>query len=161
MGATPAEVARQLKAGFAAGPHDAPRVIGSLLADKVDYHHSPPLPSDGFVDGTRLAESTGKEAAAIARAISDQGYTDIEVAVDSAEVRVTANLRGILSTGAPVCLPTQMRCTVDDGKIVAITHVMDSDAMKAWAEVAAGGGLVAAHTLLNDSRVRVKEQENR
>jgi hypothetical protein len=148
MSATPAEVARLLEAGFAAGPQDAPRLISSLCADKVEYNHVPPFPSDGVVDGSRLAESTQREAAAIATAIRDQSYSDVKVTVDGTEVRVTANLCGILATGASVSLPTQMRCTIADGKIVAITHVMDGGAMKAWAEVAAAGGLVAAKRLL-------------
>jgi len=151
MSATPAAVARQLEEGFRAGPDVAPQAIGRLCADEVNYRHIPPLPSDGVVDGKRLAESTGKEAAAIGRAISDQRYSDIELTVGGAEVRVAANLRGILATGAPVCLPTQMRCIIDNGRIVAITHVMDGGAMKAWAEVAAAGGLVAANNLLDDS----------
>jgi hypothetical protein len=117
----------------------------------LEYRHVPPLPSDGVVDGTRLTESTSREAAAIGRAISEQRYSDIEVTVDGAEVRVVANLRGMLATGAPVCLPTQMRCTIDGGKIVAMTHVMDGGAMKAWAEVAAAGGLAAAKRLLDDN----------
>ncbi len=151
MSATAQEVGQQIEAAFGAGPQAAPQAIGGLCADKVEYRHVPPLPNDGVVDGTRLAESTGREGAAIGRAISDQRYSDIEITVDGAEVRVAANLRGILATGAPVCLPTQMRCVVDNGKIVAITHVMDGGAMKAWAEVAVAGGLVAAKTLLDDS----------
>jgi hypothetical protein len=150
VSATPADVARQLEAAFRAGPEFAPPAIGRLCADEVTYRHLPPLPSDGVVDGRRLAETTGREAAAIGRAISDQRYGDIELTVDGAEVRVAANVRGILATGASVCLPTQMRCIIDDGKIVAITHVMDGGAMKAWAEVAGAAGLVAANKLLDD-----------
>jgi hypothetical protein len=145
------EVARQLEAAFRAGPRAAPRVIGELCGDKVDYRHVPALPSDGVVDGARLREGTGREAAAIGRAISDQSYTDISVTVDGAEVRVTANLRGVLATGAAVCLPTQMRCIVGDDKIVGITHVMDAEAMRAWGEVAAAAGLGAAKRALDES----------
>ncbi len=39
----------------------------------------------------------------------------------------------------------------DEYDRAAITHVMDGDAMKAWAEVAVAGGLVSAKTLLDDS----------
>ncbi|MHB8665037.1 MAG: nuclear transport factor 2-like protein [Acidimicrobiales bacterium] len=151
MSATATEVARKLEAGFRAGPAAAPQAIGRLCGDQVEYRHIPALPSDGVVDGTRLAEGTGREAAAIGRALSDQRYTDIEVTVDGTEVRVVANLLGVLATGAAVCLPTQMRCIIDDGRIVAITHVMDGGAMKAWAEVAAAAGMAAAKRILDDS----------
>ena len=136
MSATTAEVARQLDAAFNAGPERARQAIGGLLADTVELNHVPPRQPDGIVDGKRLAESTDKEAAAIGRAISDERYSDIEVAVDGDQVRVTGNLLGSLATGRMVRLPMQMRCTIGDGQIVAITHVMDGDAMNVWAEVA-------------------------
>jgi hypothetical protein len=150
MAATTAEVARQLHAAFIAGPGHARQAIGGLFADAVELSHVPPLSSDGIVDGKRLAESTDREAASIGRAISDQRYSDIEVTVDDNEVRVTGNLLGTLATGTPVHLPMQMRCTIGDGQIVAIGHVMDGDAMNVWAEVAVAGGLVAAAKLLDD-----------
>jgi hypothetical protein len=94
MSATAAEVARRLEAGCRVGPRAAPTLIAGLCADKVEYRHVPELPSDGVVDGARLAESTSSEAAAIGRAISKQGYNDIEVSIDGGQVRVAA--RGVL-----------------------------------------------------------------
>lgn len=145
---TAVEVARCLEQALVAGPDHFRPALGQLYADEVELRHEPPLPPDGVVDGRRLAESSEKEAAAIAGALQDQRYDRVEVTVDSDTVLVQACLVGALADGKAVSLPTRMRCRVDAGRIVAITHEMGPEAMRAWAEVAVAGGLTAAAPLL-------------
>ena len=48
---------------------------------------------------------------------------------------------GTLATGQTVRLPTDMRVTVRDGRIVGMEHHLGDEALAAWTEVAAAGGL--------------------
>lgn len=140
-------VAERLAEAFTAGPKESRRVLGALYADRVALNHLPALASDGVVDGVRLSSSNDKEAGAIATAISDQFYEDVEVTVSGEVVEVRASMCGTLRNGESVCLPLLIRCIVDDARIVAITYVMTDGAMKAWAEVAVAGGISAAAPL--------------
>jgi len=143
-------VARRLERAIIAGPEEFRRALGNLYANSVELRHEPPLAPDGIVDGRRLAASTETEAAAIAKAISDQRYGESEVTVDGRVVVLKMALTGLLADGRSVSLPTHIRCAVDDGRVVAITHVMGPDAMRAWAEVAVAGGLVSAKKVLDN-----------
>ena len=145
-------VARALEDALRAGPEVFRSTLGGLYADEVELRHEPPLPSDGLVDGRRLAESSDREAAAIASTIADQRYGDSDVTLDGEVVTVRTALEGTLPDGRAVSLPTEMRCRVGAGRVVAITHALGPDAMRAWAEVAVAGGLIGAEKLLGDSR---------
>jgi hypothetical protein len=143
------DVARRLERAIVAGPEVFRRTLGDLYGGCVELRHEPPLAADGVVDGRRLAASSETEAAAIAKGIADQRYAGAEVTVDGRVVVLKMALTGKLADGRPVSLPTHMRCAVDNGRVVAITHVMGQDAMRAWAEVAVAGGLMAAEKLLD------------
>jgi hypothetical protein len=145
----PDEVARTLEEGIAAGPATFRRILAGLYADQVELRHEPALPSDGIVDGARLGASSDREASAMTGVLADVRYGDGEVVVDGAEVSVATSLEGTLPDGRAVSLPTRMRCRVEAGRIVAITHAMGAEAMRAWAEVAVAGGLVGAERLLD------------
>ncbi|HET6950698.1 MAG TPA: hypothetical protein VFI47_09995, partial [Acidimicrobiales bacterium] len=134
-------VAAELAAAFGAGPDEAQRVLRSLYAGSVELRHVPALPSDGVVDGERLAESSGREAAMVRRALPDQRYDGIDVSVDGDRFDLRTVIRGTLADGAAVRIPTRMRGTVLAGRIVAIEHVLDAETIAAWTEVAAAGGL--------------------
>jgi hypothetical protein len=135
------QVADQLKAAFASGPDAAQTVLRSLYGDRLELRHVPPLPSDGTVDGERMREASGREAAAIKDAIPDLHYEAVELVVDESRVHVKAWIRGTLASGKSVRLLSEMWCTVHDGRIVAIEHLMDEDALAAWIEVAGTGGI--------------------
>jgi ketosteroid isomerase-like protein len=137
----PTHIARRLAAAFRAGPADAQSTLRSLYADEVELRHIPALPSDGPVDGTRLREGQDREAAAIGRAIPGYAYDDVNVEVDGDRVHVTAWIHGTLTTGTSVRLRSDMYCTVRDGHVVGLEHVMDDETMAAWMDVAAAGGL--------------------
>jgi hypothetical protein len=137
------QVADELRTAFENGPDAAHRVLSSLYDDTVELRHVPPLPSDGTVDGERLREASSREAAAVKSAIPDQRYDTVEVVADAAGVHIKARIRGTLSTGRDVRLLAEMWCTVRAGRIVAIEHRMDEDALAGWVEVAAAGGLKA------------------
>ncbi len=143
------DVANRLEGAIAAGPEVFRRSLGDLYASAVELRHEPPLASDGVVDGRRLAASSETEAAAIAKGIADQRYAGAEVTVDGRLVFVSMSLTGRLADGRLVSLPIDMRCAVDNGQVVAITHVMGPDAMRSWAEVAVAGGLMAAEKLID------------
>ena len=141
---TPAAVERvaaQLQAAFNAGPDEAQAVLRALYADEVELRHVPALPSDGIVDGARLRDASGREAAAVKGAIPDLHYAGVEVTVDGARVHVTAWIEGTLATGSTVHLLSDMSCTVRDDRIVGMEHRMDNATMAGWVEVAAAGGL--------------------
>jgi hypothetical protein len=149
--ATALEVAHALEQALTAGPEQFRPTLGGLYAEQVELRHQPPLPPDGVVDGGRLAETSDKEALAITSALRDQHYADVEVGVDGDRVSIRASLVGTLADGSSVSLPTRMHCRIDHGgRVVAITHDMGVEAMRAWAEVAVAGGLVGAERLLHD-----------
>jgi hypothetical protein len=148
------DLARRLERAVVAGPEVFRRTLGDLYAGSVELRHEPPLAADRVVDGRRLAASTETEAAAIAKAIADQRYGGAEVTVDGRVVVVKMALTGRLADGRSVGLPTHMRCAVDNGRIVAITHVIGPDAMRAWTEVAVAGGLMPAEKLPTPAEAR-------
>jgi len=143
------DLARRMESAIVAGPEVFRRTLGDLYAASVELRHEPPLSADGIVDGRRLAASSETEAAAITKAIADQRYAGAEVTVEGGVVVLKMALTGRLADGRSVSLPTHMRCAVDNGRVVAITHVMGPDAMRAWAEVAVAGGLMGAEKLLD------------
>ena len=147
--ATALEVARAFERALAAGPDEFRPTLGGLYAEEVELRHEPALPSDGVVDGRRLAASSDREAAAITGALSDQRYDDVDVSVADDRVTVGASLVGTLADGRVVRLPTRMHCRIDEsGHVAAITHDMGPEAMRAWAVVAVAGGLAGAEKLL-------------
>jgi hypothetical protein len=147
-------VARRLERAIVAGPEMFRRTLGELYAGCVELRHEPPLAVDGNVDGRGLAASSETEAAAIGKAIADQRYAGAEVTVEGRVVVVKMALTGRLADGRSVSLPLHMRCAVDDGRVVGITHVMGPDALRAWTEVAMAGGLMAAEELPTPARSR-------
>lgn len=144
-----AAVAQRLEQAFLEGPAAGQRALRELFADRVEYRHDPPLPSDGVIDADRIARSSRSEASAITSALVDQRHEQVDVVVDGDEVTVHTMTLGTLADGRSVHLPLEMRCRVDGGQIAAITHVMGAGAMKAWAEVAVAGGLTSARNLLD------------
>lgn len=135
------QVADLLAAAYAKDPETAKATLDSLFAAEVELRHVPALPSDGIVAGARLAEGTGKEAAAITSVLTDLHHEDVEVVADGDRVHVTAFICGTLPTGKAVRLLSDMWCTVGGGRVVGVEHRMDEDTMAAWIEVAVAGGL--------------------
>ena len=76
------QVADQLAAAYAKDPETAKSTFGLAFAAEVELRHVPALPSDGIVAGARLAEGTGKEAAAITSVLADLHHEDVEVVAD-------------------------------------------------------------------------------
>jgi hypothetical protein len=150
MAATARDVAGRLEQAFRDGPDISGGVLAGLYADTVDLHHVPALPTDGPVDGRRLAETSQNEAAAISGALTDRQHDDITVTVDGDQIRLRANLVGTLADGTTVSLPLSMRCTIAGGRIVALEHVMEGEAMEAWARVAVAAGIIGPETLTDD-----------
>jgi ketosteroid isomerase-like protein len=146
-----AQIAERLKTAFENGPDAAQTELRALYGDTLELHHVPPLPSDGTVDGERMREASGQEAAAVKRAIPDQHYGNVEVVADKSRVHVKAWIQGTLTTGNSIRLLSEMWCTVRDGRIVAIEHIMDEEAMARWVEVAAAGGLKVPTSFLDES----------
>jgi hypothetical protein len=139
---TATKVAAALRDAFTAGPEAAQTTLRSLYGDAVDYRHNPPMPSDGVVVGERLCEASGREAAAINSAIPGFRYEGLEVTIgDDDRVHVKVWIVGTLGNGTEVRVPSNMYCTVRDGHIVGMEHMMDADAMAAWADVATAAGL--------------------
>ncbi|HEY8057587.1 MAG TPA: hypothetical protein VID94_02495 [Acidimicrobiales bacterium] len=135
------QVANQLAAAYATNPETAKSTLDSLFAAEVDLRHLPPLASDGMVDGHRLAEGTGKEAAAITSVLVGLHHEEVTVDADRDRVHVTAWICGTLPNGKEARLFSDMWCTVSDGRIVGLEHCMDEDTMAAWIEVAVAAGM--------------------
>ncbi len=135
------QVAHRLEAAYGTSPERAKATLDSLFGAEVELRHVPALASDGPVDGVRLAEGTGKEAAAITGVLADMHHEDVEVVADGDRVHVTAYICGTLPDGKAVRLLSDMWCTVRDGRIVGLEHRMDEATMAAWLEVAKAGGL--------------------
>lgn len=134
-------VATHLVAAFQAGPDEALAALRSHYAASVELRHVPALPSDGTVDGARLAESSTREAAMVRRVLSDQRYDGVTATVDGDRFDLRTVIVGTLDSGVSVRIPTRMRGAVLDDRIVAIEHVMDAEAIAGWTAVAAAGGL--------------------
>ena len=145
------QIAEQLRTAFENGPEAAQTALRALYADTLELHHVPPLPSDGTVDGERMREASGREAAAVKSAIPDQHYDNIEVIADRSRVHVKAWIQGTLTTGKSIRVLSEMWCTVRDGRIIAIEHLMDKDAMAGWVEVAAAGGMKVPKRFLDEA----------
>ena len=135
MARTTADVATQLESAFRDGPGATPRALGDLYAEKVHLAHVPPLSVDGEVDGARLQASMEAEAGLIDGHVSGRRYEDISVVIEDDVVHIRASTVGTLANGDTVSLPTHMECTVLDGAIVGLTHVMGEEAMAAWMAV--------------------------
>lgn len=146
---TPQHVAQQLEQALQEGPRGFQVVLGSLYADEVELRHEPALPPDGIVDGKRLASSSDRESAGIGSVLKAQRYQGVQVQVEGDLVRIETALVGTLPDQSEVSLPTRMRLRVEGGRVVAITHEMGEDAMRAWAQVAVAGGLTEAQKLLD------------
>ncbi len=113
------------------------RSLGDLYACSAELRHEPPLES-----------STASSMAAVwlpvpklklqrsRREIADQRYAGAEVSVDGHVVAVKMSLTGWLADGRLVSLPTRMRCAVDNGQVVAITHEMGPEVPWTGREVA-------------------------
>ena len=144
-----AAVAQQLKTAFEAGPEAAQSALCALYADTVELRHVPALPSDGVVEGSRLREASNQEAAAIRGAIPDYVYDDVQIALVGDRVHVKVWIHGTIATGSPVRLLSEMHCSVRDGRIVGVEHIMNKDTATAWAEVAAAGGLRVPDEMLD------------
>jgi ketosteroid isomerase-like protein len=143
------EVAHQLSSAFDAGPEAAQSALCALYADTVELRHVPALPSDGIVEGSRLREASSREAAAIRTAIPDYVYDDVQVDRAGDRVHVKAWIQGTTVTGSPVRLLSEMHCSVRDGRIVGVEHLMDKDTLAAWTEVATAGGLRVPDEMLD------------
>jgi len=144
------QVAEQLKTAFENGPESAQTVLRGLYGDTLELRHVPPLPSDGTVDGERMRQASGQEAAAVKRAIPDQRYDEVEVVVDGSRVHLKAWIQGTLTTGTSVRMLSEMWCAVSEGRIVAVEHLMDDDAIAGWVEVAAAAGLTVPERFLGE-----------
>ena len=117
----------------------------------MELRHVPALPSDGVVDGGRMRDASGREAAAVKHALPDLHYAGVEVTVEGACVLVKAWIEGTLATGNTVRLLSDMSCTVRDGHIVGMEHRMDNATMAGWAEVAAAGGLAVPASYVDEA----------
>jgi hypothetical protein len=144
-----AGVAQQLATAFEAGPEAAQSALCALYGDTVELRHVPALPTDGVVEGSRLREASSREAAAIRNAIPDYVYDDVHVALVGDRVHVKVRIQGTIATGSPVRLLSEMHCSVRDGRIIGVEHLMGNDTLAAWAEVAAAGGLRVPDEMLD------------
>ena len=135
MTRTIVEVAAQLEVAFNQGPDATPKALGALYAEKVRLAHLPPLSVDGEVDGTGLAASMERESALVDDYVSGRRYEDVSVVIEGDVVHLRASMIGRLKNGEVVSLPTHMECTVHDGSIVGLTHVMGEAAMDAWKRI--------------------------
>ena len=87
---TAAAIARDLQD---AGSSRAQR-LADLYAETVELRHVPPIPSDGPIPGSALAEVSLRETAAVAKALPDRSETaEIKVEGDTAKASIQLGKR--------------------------------------------------------------------
>ena len=118
-------------------------LLVSLFADTVELRHVPPSPSDGPIPGRVLSDVSGREVAALARALPDAEHGGAEVTVEGDAVRVRVRTSGVLADGTRIDVETNTRFTIADGAIVALQSDMDAGSAEAWKKVLAAGSFEA------------------
>ena len=118
-------------------------LLVSLFAETVELRHVPPSPSDGPIPGSLLSDVSGREVAALARALPDAEQGDSEVTVEDDAVRVRVRTTGTLADGTPIDVVTNTLFTIADGAIVGLQSDMDPASVEAWKQVLAAGAFEA------------------
>ena len=118
-------------------------LLVSLLAETVELRHVPPSPSDGPIPASLLSDVSGREVAALARALPDAEQSDSEVTVEDDAVRVRVRTTGTLADGTPIDVVTNTLFTIADGAITSLQSDMDPASVEAWKQVLAAGSFEA------------------
>jgi hypothetical protein len=120
-------VFNQIAAAFARDPSEGDLAMFGFMADRLEYHHEPPLPSDGPAEKSRLRAGSRAELGVFRSAMSDFRIEYLPVRREGNEIVVPYRLRGTTESGQVVDLPGRMVAVVEDGLIRRLTAVMDGD----------------------------------
>ncbi|HWU25322.1 MAG TPA: hypothetical protein VN154_02855 [Rhizomicrobium sp.] len=120
------QVAAKLRAGWAQGPLNGIRILGSLAADKITTTHVPPVPADGTKDGAAWAAGMQQLYEETLQHTISGFKQEVICRVDGDVIRSENVFKGTLKDGTPLnhCVDGVM--TVKNGRIVnAVTIYND------------------------------------
>ncbi len=122
-----AEVFEAVAAAFERDFDEGDRTLFGFMADRIEYRHEPPLPSDGMVDRDHLRNGATAELEVFRAAIPDFRIEHLPVRREGDDIVVEYRLRGTTAAGRAVDFPGRMIAVVVDGRIQRLTAVLDGD----------------------------------
>jgi hypothetical protein len=120
-------VFREIAAAFARDPDDGDREMFRWMADRIEYHHDPPLPSDGLADKAGLRAGSTAELEVFRSAMPDFRIEYRPVRRDADQIVIPYRLRGTTESGQVVDFSGRMVAVVEDGLIRRLTAVIEGD----------------------------------
>lgn len=139
--ATVAEIAEQIRAGYAASMLEGMLAPIRFFADRFESCYVPARPTDGWFDAQRLIDYQAVELDIIRSVLPDAHMTDIKVITRAEDqVILVTTLTGTLRTGAPFTAPITMVYDVVGGQIIRVIGLYEPSKLavfaKAFAETA-------------------------
>lgn len=146
MTRTARDLADALIAAYATGPAEASKVLTDHLADQVMIVHEPRLAGDGPRAGADMRRIRLAEIPAFEKALEDfREEADVTVDGDWMTVRMVVSGKR-RSTGDRLRETVESRFRVEDGRIVEMLAVSQSDNFAVFHEVLRGRRLRALST---------------
>src|SRR3974390_803090 len=133
------QVAAKIRAAFDIGPLEGIQVVGSLLSEKTEAHHVPPLPGDGVQDGPARAKAMEELYSDIMLKVISGFRQEVTTAVLGDEILSDHIFIGTLQDGTPLRHRVTTVNRIENGEIVKGVTIYNS-LEESWAVMMKGMG---------------------